>query len=110
MKNSFLKLSRNLIKDSNSNKRVAFIFKTKTHVILVFNIFGVGKITFENLCSNLSSVASRTTIQSILTEGVNNKFLSKTVYKDDKRKKFYDCENLKIDLEEWYKNNKSIFN
>ena len=79
-------------------------------MIRVFNIFGSEKITYENLFNNLNLVASRTTIQSILIDEVNKNYLSKIVDKDDKRKKYYSCINLKVTLENWYKNNKSIFN
>ena len=110
MKKKFLKISNDLIKNSLNNGPLAYIFKTKIHAILVFNIFGSEKITFENLCRNLDSVASRTTIQSILIDGVNKNYLLKEIDKDDKRKKYYNCINLKSTLDEWYKNNKSIFN
>ena len=110
MKKKFLKISNDLIKNSLDNGPLAFIFRTKVHAIIVFNIYGSEKITFENLCRNLDSVASRTTIQSILNEGVNNNYLSKEVDKNDKRKKYYSCTNLKDTLVDWYKNNKSIFN
>ena len=110
MKKKFLKISNDLIKNSLNNGPLAYIFKTKIHAILVFNIFGSEKITFENLCKNLDSVASRTTIQSILIEGVNKNYLSKEVNRSDKRKKYYSCINLKSTLDEWYKNNKLIFN
>ena len=110
MKKKFLKISNDLIKNSQDKGPLAYIFKTKIHAILVFNIFGSEKITFENLCKNLDSVASRTTIQSILIEGVKKNYLSKEIDKNDKRKKYYNCINLKTTLDEWYKNNKSIFN
>jgi hypothetical protein len=110
MKKKFLQISNDLIKNSLNNGPLAFIFKTKIHAILVFNIFGSEKITFENLCRNLDNVASRTTIQSILTEGVDKNYLLKEIDKNDKRKKYYSCVNLKDTLDEWYKNNKSIFN
>ena len=110
MKKKFLKISNDLIKNSLNNGPLAYIFKTKIHAILVFNIFGSEKITFENLCRNLDSVASRTTIQSILTEGVSKNYLSKEIDKNDKRKKYYNCINLRTILDEWYKNNKVIFN
>ena len=110
MKKKFLKISNDLIKNSLNNGPLAYIFKTKIHAILVFNIFGSEKITFENLCRNLDTVASRTTIQSILTEGVDKNYLLKEIDKNDKRKKYYNCVNLKDTLDEWYKNNKSIFN
>ena len=110
MKKKFLRISNDLIKNSTNQGPLAFIFKTKIHAIIVFNIFGSEKITFENLCRNLDSVASRTTIQSILTEGVDKNYLLKEIDKNDKRKKYYNCVNLKDSLVNWYKNNKSIFN
>tara|TARA_B110000467_G_scaffold74276_1_gene67351 strand:+ start:359 stop:691 length:333 start_codon:yes stop_codon:yes gene_type:complete len=110
MKKKFLQISNDLIKNSLSKDELSFIFRTKVHAIIVFNIFGSEKITYENLCNNLKLVASRTTIQSILIEGVKKNYLSKIVDKDDKRKKHYNCINLKVTLENWYKNNKSIFN
>ena len=110
MKKKFLKISNDLIKNSLDNGPLAFIFRTKVHAIIVFNIYGSEKITFENLCRNLDSVASRTTIQTILIEGVKKNYLSKIVDKDDKRKKYYNCINLKVTLENWYNNNKIIFN
>ena len=71
MKKKFLQISNDLISSSLSKNELAFIFRTKIHAIIVFNIFGSEKITFEDLCKNLNSVASRTTIQSILIDGVN---------------------------------------
>ena len=109
MKKKFLTISNDLIKNSLNNGPLAFVFRTKTHAILVFNIYGSEKITFENLCKNLDNVASRTTIQSILIEGVKKNYLIKEIDKDDKRKKYYNCINLKGTLDEWYKNNKIIF-
>jgi len=110
MKKKFLQISNDLIKNSTNQGPLAFIFKTKVYAIIVFNIFGSEKITFENLCRNLDSVASRTTIQSILAEGVDKNYLLKEIDKNDKRKKYYNCINLKNTLDEWYKENKSIFN
>ena len=110
MKKKFLQISNDLIRSSLSKSELAFIFRTKIHTIIVFNIFGSEKITFEDLCKNLNTVASRSTIQSILVDGVKKNYLSKEVNKKDKRKKYYNCNNLKDNLDKWYKNNKSIFN
>ena len=110
MKKKFLQISNDLIRNSLSKSELSFIFRTKVHAIIVFNIFGSEKITFEDLCKNLNNVASRTTIQSILIDGVNKDYLSKEVDKKDKRKKYYNCDNLKDSLEKWYKINRSIFN
>ena len=110
MNSKFLQISKDLINNSRDKGEISYIFKTKVHAIIVFQIFGNKKITFEDLCKNLTSVASRTTIQSILIDGVNKDYLSKEVDKKDKRKKYYNCNNLKDTLQRWYMNNKSIFN
>ena len=109
MKKKFLQISNDLIRSSLSKNELAFIFRTKIHAIIVFNIYGSEKITFEDLCKNLVSVASRTTIQSILIDGVNKNYLSKEVDKNDKRKKYYNCNNLKSVINEWFQRNKLIF-
>ena len=94
MKKKFLQISNDLIRSSLSKNELAFIFRTKIHAIIVFNIFGSEKITFEDLCKNLNSVASRTTIQSILIDGVNKNYLSKEVNRSDKRKMAVDISDL----------------
>ena len=109
MNSKFLQISEDLIKNSQDNGEMSFIFKTKIHAILVFNIFGNKKITFEDLCKNLDSVASRTTIQSILIDGVDKDYLSKEVDQKDKRKKYYNCNNLKEVITKSFQRNKLIF-
>tara|TARA_B110000483_G_scaffold130767_1_gene156509 strand:- start:58 stop:390 length:333 start_codon:yes stop_codon:yes gene_type:complete len=106
----FIQISNNLIQASQDKNALSFIFKTKIHAILVFSIYGTGKITFENLCEKLSRVASRSTIQAILVDGVNRKYLLKSIDQNDKRKKYFSCENIKGELDLWYKNNKAIYN
>ena len=109
MNSKFLQISEDLIKNSQDNGEMSFIFKTKIHAILVFNIFGNKKITFEDLCKNLDSVASRTTIQSILIDGVDKDYLSKEVDQKDKRKKYYNCNNLREVITKWFHRNRVIF-
>ena len=109
MKKKFLQISNDLIKNSTNQGPLTFIFKTKVHAIIVFQIFGNKKITFEDLCKNLDSVASRTTIQSILIDGVNKDYLSKEVDQKDKRKKYYNCNNLREVITKWFQRNKLIF-
>ena len=110
MDSKLLQISKDLIDNSRDKGEISYIFKTKVHAIIVFQIFGNKKITFEDLCKNLDSVASRTTIQSILMDGIKKIISSKEVDKKDKRKKYYNCNNLKDTLQRWYMNNKSIFN
>ena len=109
MNKKFLQISKNLIEASHDKNALSYIFKTKVHAIIVFQIFGNKKITFEDLCKNLTSVASRTTIQSILIDGVNKDYLSKEVDQKDKRKKYYNCNNLREVINKWFQRNKLIF-
>ena len=110
MNSKFLQISKDLINNSRDKGEISYIFKTKVHAILVFTIFGSGEITFEDLCNKLSSVASRTTIQSILNDGVNRDYLSKSIDQKDKRKKYFSCNNIKNELDLWYKKNNEIYN
>ena len=110
MNKNFLKIAENLIAHSKDKNALAFIFKTKVHAIMVFYIYGSKKITFENLCSAINGTASRSTIQSILIEGVKKSYISKITNIKDKRQKYYNCNNLHTLLEKWFLENKAIFN
>ena len=65
---------------------------------------------FENLCKITQSTVSRTTIQTILLEGVKLGYLKKFIDKKDKRKKYYSCEALSPALEKWHNQQQKIFN
>ena len=110
MKSKFVKIADDLVDHVNDSGELSFIFKTKVHVIIIFYIYGSEKITFENLCKITKSTVSRTTIQSILLEGVKLGYLKKTIDKDDRRKKYYSCEFLKPILEKWHNQQQKIFN
>ena len=110
MYSNILKISKDLIGHCHNKDELSYIFKTKIHAIIVFQIFGNKRITYEDLCKNLIDVASRTTIQSILIEGVDRKYLVKEINQKDKRKKYYNCDNLKAVINEWFQRNKKIFN
>ena len=43
-----IQISNDLIRSSLSKNELAFIFRTKIHAIIVFNIYGSEKITFED--------------------------------------------------------------
>ena len=110
MKSKFLKIDGDLVDHVNDTGELSFIFKTKVHVIIIFYIYGSEKITFENLCKITKSTVSRTTIQSILLEGVKLGYLKKTIDKDDRRKKYYSWEYLNPILEKWHNQKQKIFN
>ena len=77
MNKKFLIIANNLIKYSGDDNQLAFVYKTKIHAIIVFFIFGSKRITFEQLCKKLINTASRSTIQSILNEGIDNGYFTK---------------------------------
>ena len=85
MYSKILKISKDLIDHSHNKDELSYIFKTKIHAIIVFQIFGNKRITYEDLCKNLIDVSSRTTIQSILIEGVDRKYLVKEINQNDKQ-------------------------
>ena len=110
MNKNFLRLAENLVVHSKNKNALAFVFKTKIHAIMVFYIFGSKKITFEKLCSDINGTASRSTIQTILSEGVKKNYITKTIDIKDRRQKFYNCNNLQAILEKWFNDKKAIFN
>ena len=70
MNSKLLQIPEDLINNSQDNGEISNIFKTKILAIKVFKVFENKRITFEVLCQNLVSVESRTTIQSILMDGI----------------------------------------
>lgn len=110
MKNKFLKIGNDLVSHVHDTGALSFIFKTKIHFIIVCYIYGSNHITFENLCKITQSTVSRTTIQSILLEGVKLGYFKKTIDKSDKRKKYFSCESLSPVLEKWHSRQQKIFN
>ena len=110
MRNKFSRIANDLVDHVNDSRELSFIFKTKTHVIIIFYIYGYEKITFEDLCKVTNSTVSRTTIQNILSEGVKLGHLKKFVDKEDRRKKYFSCEQLKPILEKWHNQQQKIFN
>lgn len=110
MRNKFSKIANDLVSHVNDSGELSFIFKTKVHVIIIFYIYGKEKITFEDLCKVTKSTVSRTTIQTILSKGVKLGYLKKFIDKDDKRKKYFSCEQLKPVLDKWHNQQQRIFN
>ncbi len=109
MKNTFVKLANDLISFTSEEGGYSFVFKTKIHAIIVFLIYGHEKITFEEICSKTTAVVSRTTIQSILIDGVKLGYLNKIPDKKDNRKKYYTCAILKPILEKWHNHQQKLF-
>ena len=112
MQKIFSYLYKDLIKNisKNGHPHEKFLFKSRSHSIVVFCIASNQSTTLELLCENIPyKVVSRSTIQSILKEGVANNFFSKEIDSKDKRQKNY---RLSIEskgiLENWLKNQKKF--
>jgi len=110
MRKKFSKIANDLVSHVNDFNELSFVFKSKIHVIIIFYVYGYEKITFEDLCKLTNSTVSRTTIQTVLSEGVKLGYLKKFVDKEDKRKKYFSCEQLKPILEKWHNQQQKIFN
>ena len=92
-----------------------FFNKSILHNAVVMEIFSnniVNGISYERLCLNIpKTLGSRSSIQNLLNEGLDQKILIKVENEKDKRIKNYylseKCSKLVID---WIKNQKTIFN
>ena len=108
MKQIFKSVYRDIIDNSSKKGPMSFVFKTKYHVAITFIIFSETNVCYEKICKLLPSL-SRSTIHAILSEGLKLNYLNKHLDKKDKRIKYYDCENIRSDLEIWCKKQKEIF-
>jgi len=75
------------------------------------NFFYNSKLTYEDICSTLESrFKSRTTIKSILNEGVKKGFFLKTKSSVDPRNKNYtpSCA-VELFMQDWIKDRRKIF-
>ena len=112
MQKIFYYLYKDLIKNisKNGHPHEKFLFKSRSHSIVVFCIASNQVTTLELLCENIPyKVVSRSTIQSILKEGVANNFFSKEIDSKDKRQKNYRLsKESKGILENWLKNQKKF--
>ena len=108
MRSSFKYIYEDLLDNSKKKGPMAFIFKTKIHVMIVFAVFSEENISYESLSKKLTNV-SRSTIHSILAEGVKLGYFEKKTFKDDKRIKYYSCSSLEAFLEKWYERQRKVF-
>ncbi len=90
-------IAKNFIRDiikKESVKEYRYLFQSKLHNF-VLNQIGIAMCTnknlsFETLCDSLPKrLGSRSSILSVLSSGVEKKFLYKSVCKEDKRLRVY---------------------
>ena len=93
----------------------SFFYNSKTNVLIVLLIcykkIDNSKLTYEDICSTLESrFKSRTTIKSILNEGVKKGFFLKTKSSVDPRNKNYTPSiTVELFMQDWIKDRRKIF-
>ena len=100
---------------TSSDKFGRFFNKSILHYAAIMEVFSYNKlegISYEKLCINIpKSLGSRSSIQNLLNEGLDQKLLFKVEHKKDKRIKNYflsdEFYNMVLD---WIRLQKKIYN
>ena len=92
-----------------------FFYKSLLHHAVVMEIFcnnDLSGISYEKLCLNIpKSLGSRSSIQNLLSEGLDKKILIKVENNQDRRvKKYFLTKEFYEKKVNWIKNQKNIFN
>tara|TARA_B100001964_G_C13879209_1_gene442177 strand:+ start:78 stop:422 length:345 start_codon:yes stop_codon:yes gene_type:complete len=112
MNNIFQRFLNDLVKISKEGSYYSFFFKNNIYFMLnLFVISNENKLSFEKICKKLvPKFTSRSTIKSILNEGVEKKFIEKYSLKTNKKNKYYRMSFLaKKNLHNWVERQKEIF-
>ena len=100
-------------KYSVSNKIAKFAYQTKANFIVSAIVASKPNgISFESLCRIVKDgIASRSTIQKILEDGVETNFFLKDILSSDKRVRHYTLSNdAKTFFRKWIQRQEQIFN
>ena len=102
---------------SNTTDIKGFYYETRLHSVIVLEISlaSLNKnhpVSFEYLCETIpKKLGKRTTIQTILNEGVRKGFFLKIKSEKDQRVKFYTLENDSLEIiEKWWADRKEFSN
>jgi len=102
---------------SNTTDVKGFYYETRLHSVIVLEISlaSLNKdhpVSFEYLCENIpKKLGKRTTIQTILNEGVRKGYFLKIKSQKDQRVKFYTLENNSLEIiEKWWSDRKEFSN
>ena len=94
---------------SNTTDIKGFYYETRLHSVIVLEISLASfsqnhPVSFEYLCETIpKKLGKRTTIQTILNEGLRKGYFIKTLNEKDKRIKFYTLEKNSLDvIEKWW--------
>ena len=112
-----IKLKKKALYSSLESKNYfgKFFNKSILHNAVIMEVFSNNYedgISYEKLCANVpKSLGSRSSIQNILNEGLDNKILKKIENKNDKRiKNYFLSEDIYLLMVDWVKKQKIIFN
>ena len=100
---------------TSSDKFGRFFNKSILHYAAIMEVFSHNKlegISYEKLCINIpKSLGSRSSIQNLLNEGLDQKLLFKVESKQDKRiKNYFLCDEFYHMVLDWIRNQKQIYN
>ena len=100
---------------SNTTDIKGFYYETRLHSVIVLEISLASfnknhPVSFEYLCETIpKKLGKRTTIQSILNEGLRKGYFIKTLNEKDKRIKFYTLERHSLEIiEKWWVDRKEF--
>ena len=102
---------------SNTTDIKGFYYETRLHSVIVLEISlaSLNKnhpVSFEYLCETIpKKLGKRTTIQTILNEGLRKGYFLKTLNEKDKRIKFYTLEKNSLEIiNQWWIARKNFSN
>ena len=102
---------------SNTTDIKGFYYETRLHSVIVLEISLASfnknhPVSFEYLCETIpKKLGKRTTIQTILNEGIRKGYFIKTLNEKDKRMKFYTLEKNSLEIiEKWWIDRKEFSN
>jgi len=102
---------------SNTTDIKGFYYETRLHSVIVLEISlaSLNKnhpVSFEYLCETIpKKLGKRTTIQTILNEGLRKGYFLKTLNEKDKRIKFYTLEKDSLEtINQWWIDRKNFSN
>ena len=112
-----IKLNKEALYSSltSSDKFGKFFNKSILHYAAIMELFFYNKldgISYEKLCLSIpKSLGSRSSIQNLLNEGLDQKLLFKVENKQDKRiKNYFLCDEFYHMVLDWIRNQKKIYN
>ena len=100
---------------SSSDKFGKFFNKSILHYATIMEVFSYNKlegISYEKLCQSIpKTLGSRSSIQNLLNEGLDQKLLFKIEDKKDKRvKNYFLSDELYHMVVDWIRSQKKIYN